>query len=687
MVDLEGLDKAPLSRSQAEALAEALAEPEGLADLRQAQRRAAAEETFPEAHTEALRRRLQRALERAGDPQGDPQPISLWQPQKTARGLVFRRPEPGPWSDHFASRREIPASKAPGIRRLCYFGESAAAGYLYAPHLTPARVLEASLATGLDEGEPPWEVIDLARTDERLGSLAETVVASLQLDPDVLVIYTGNNWTLLETPELSPYWPSIHGRQAVAAALQEGLEKSSGTSEAPSGSPYGPLLRLAQSRLAERVELAFDAISRAAAAVPVVLVLPPVNLRDWPAVQPPPWLPEVPGTSSSTSSTPPGISSYVTMACLDSPRAGDQVHGLLAAQARRLGFGLVDLPERFSRACGEGSPGRRLFLDYCHLSREGMHLAMDAVAAEVAARTGSGWEGAPAGVGSPEITPEAEATTFLGAAVHTAHRLLSDPPGAARELVGHWARRALETSPGIRAAMLSLIEARLAPGPGPLTRAQVENLASPFPLTPQHGWHWDHLDPELLRVLFELLVETAADPAELSAVGDLEGRLVRLHAVGSRPKDLSRAPYLWQPLAQLYPDAMAAPGEPRQAFLRCPWPEVSFALISDGWTDLDLELTARLGAPGRVTLHLGGEQVGAWELTETWTEVRTTLPRPARGLHRLGLRWPLPQESPRAALRKAQRALEMGYPADLHPIYGDVFSLRARKIAALTQSR
>src|SRR6185295_2422175 len=161
--------------------------------------------------------------------------------------------------------------------RVAFFGESVAAGYLYAPHLTPARVLEAQLrAAG---GEANFEVIDLARTNETLTSLAATVRASLQLLPDVLVLFIGNNWNLLETPEISPYAPSAAARQRYARALRE-------------KGVMGPV-RLAEEELRQRAETVLDFIATIAQAVriPVVLVLPEVNLADWETRQPPVWLP------------------------------------------------------------------------------------------------------------------------------------------------------------------------------------------------------------------------------------------------------------------------------------------------------------------------------------------------------------------------------------------------------------
>src|SRR4051812_23890819 len=206
-----------------------------------------------------------------------PEPISIWEPREVDGERVFVRPDPLALGDHFAAVKELRPKKSELPLRVAFFGESVAAGYLYAPHLTPARVLESQLrAAG---GENNFEVVDLARTNETLGSLAETVRTSLQIQPDVLAIFVGNNWNLLETPEVSPYAPSVPARREIAKALREkGIA--------------GPI-QLAAAHLRERAEAALETIAFIARAVqiPVVLVLPEVNLADWETRQPPVWLP------------------------------------------------------------------------------------------------------------------------------------------------------------------------------------------------------------------------------------------------------------------------------------------------------------------------------------------------------------------------------------------------------------
>src|SRR5262249_55842849 len=156
----------------------------------------------------------------------------------------------------------------------------------------------------------------------------------------------------------------------------------------------------------------------------------------------------------------------------------------------------VDLREVFREHTGEVLPGRRLFLDYCHLTSEGIRVAMAAVAAEVLNLSGMmdrsvDWQGLLPALPAAAITPEAEATARLGAAIHTAHRLR--PVTAKGAILEHWLEAALDVSPGVEAAMLDLAEARCAPGPAVLTAALRRNFASPYRLLLQHGWRWDFL--------------------------------------------------------------------------------------------------------------------------------------------------------------------------------------------------
>jgi hypothetical protein len=632
-----------------------------------------------------------------------PEPISIWAPQEDG---TWVRPDPLPLGDHYATRKVLAKKTAELPLRVAFFGESVAAGYLYAPHLTPARVLEEQLRSAI--GRDDFEVIDLARTNETLPTLAATVRASLQIQPDLLVLFVGNNWNLLETPEVSPYAPSIRARQRFAEALRDGLD-------AP--------LRLAEEELRRTAEGTFELIALIAGTVgiPVVVVVPEVNLADWETRQPVVSLPgeqvaewhrlyrealdEEPreairitdkmrkldggrcpttwrllararlalgDTEGARAACLAEVDSarYPTLAFLSAPQVTTQARDLLREACRRHDFTCVDLREVFAEHTGSALPGRRLFLDYCHLTRESIQVAMAAVTAEVLRLSGmtetdEDWRSLLARLPEPTITPEAEATARLGAAVHSAHRLLS--VGPKQEILEHWCRSALEASPGVKSAMLDLLEARSAPGPAVLTKAQQRNLASPYRLLLQHGWRWDHLDADLIEVLLRVLKRTAPS------------MLLENHGVRPEGIDLADPFYHWEPLERFYPEVMDLEDLPKRGTFRSPWPESSFCLIVGRPRKVNIELIARLSDEGEVEPVVNGTALEPLYLDDQWVKNFFTVPaallRP--GLNRLTLRWSSPELESDPFERAIER-LELGQAADLHPVFGEVFSLIAR---------
>lgn len=639
---------------------------------------------------------------------GWPRAISLWQPREVAGEQVFVRPEPGPWGDHCAIRRTLSTRKPPGVLRICFFGESAAAGYLYAPHVTPAQVLEHRLGAG---GES-FEVVDLARTNEGLGSLVATFEAALQLVPDLFVIFTGNNWNLLEIPEISSYFPSPVARRRVGQALRQGGVRA--------------VLELARRRLRSKTRAALAQIARLAvrAGVPVVLVVPEVNLADWENRQPPVWLPgdgnarwhklfaaarpaleakdwtRVLDLAGQMRALDDGLcptshrlraraleglgrlgeaceaardevaaGAYPTLCSLGSPQATGEVQEILRGAAAEHRWSVVDLPAVFAAETSGASPGNRFFLDYCHLTFEGMEIAMAAVAAQI--RNILGLARLPEGPGFA-VAAEIEATARLGAAIHGAHRLLA--VGSKPALLEPWCRGAFAASPGVAAAMLDLCAARVAPCPAVVSAAQARNFVSPYRLSLQHGWRWAWLDAELLAAL------DAALGTELPSADSL--------AVSPEGVDLTRPPFLWEPLERFYPEALELDGRNGHLAFRAPWPTSSFCLVVAEPAEIVLELTLRLPpVPGvasdrreTVSVHVGEAEVGTVEASTSWR--RHTLRLPAaclqQGLNRLTLYWPPPSDDGETALAAAARRLEDGLDADLHPVFGELASLRAR---------
>ncbi|MCP5050179.1 MAG: hypothetical protein GY940_23640 [bacterium] len=659
-------------------------------------------------------------------------PISIWQPVEREGETVFIRPDPLPLGDHYACRSVLEKKKQPGIKRIAFFGESAAAGYLYAPHLTPAKALEEQLRE--ISGPGSFEVVDFARTNETIDTMLQTVTDSLQLAPDLMVIFTGNNWNLLETPEVSPYFPSLTARQDHALALREwGIS--------------GPA-RIAGDTLAEKAEAAFARIGylTRGQGIPVILVLPEVNLRDWESCQPVMWLAgdgikqwyetyekclqfleggnytaavsgakqlleldggTCPTTQRILANACLGLGReqeshdscraeidadrYSTLCFLSAPRATTEVGRLLESSARAHGFSIVDLPAIFRQYTGSPIQGRRMFLDYCHLTKEGIKVAMAAVTGEVLRLSGEKgdkirWSELIDRLPDPVIKPEAEAVALFGAAIHTAHRHV--PTGAKEPFLEYWCREALRKSPGIESAMMDFIAAGSAPCQAVLTAAQQRNLESPYRLLNQHGRQYHFLDFDVIEALCRTL-----EPTRGPAVRDeIYRMLYSSHGIKERGRDLLfPLPYLWSPLRQFYPGVMKTRGYTPQVTYRSPWPVSDFCLVCDFSEDIVVELTLRLPLPrgvrvetgGIVVLFVNGLKLCGVSANGDWQ--RYTIPigrhllKEGMNLNRLTLRWPMPPPVGEDACKAAISRLEQGIEADLHPVFGEMFSFRAGK--------
>ena len=661
--------------------------------------------------------------EEASGQQEDPRPIRIWKPRFEDGKLLFERPRPGPFGDHYASRAKVWAEKPSAVRRICFFGESAAAGYLYAPHLTPAQALEQQLnqAGGADS----FEVVDLARSNETLGPMLAAVRDSLQLNPDILVIFSGNNWHLLETPELSPAAPSLRSRQHCALALRSaGLEG---------------LAHLARSRLERSASQALNRLAQLAdkAGIPVILVLPEVNLADWENRQPVPWLPgdatsrwyklreeaeaqlkseqweaalrtagqmqrldrglcptshrllarawiglgKLDEARKACEDEVEAAADYPLLCFLGAPQSTRQVGRILKRSGRRHSFYCVDLPGIFAEWTSSPLPDRRLFLDYCHLSKEGIRVAMSAVASQVLqleSEKAPTWHELLRQSAPPEIAPQTEAAASLGAALHSAHRLAC-PDG---QLLEHWLRQALKASPQAAQVMLDLVSARCSPCPAVLTAAQQRLADSPIPLSLQHGWQYDFLDAELLEALLKVLEDEHPELARQATE-----MLLRHLSVGPEPIELSRPPYLWNPLERFFSEVMPSQDLAGRAFYRSPWPVSRFCLLTDGQSGIRLEATLRLPAIeglaeprcGQVRLQVNGIHFASFAASPDWkchsAEVKPEQLR--KGLNKLTLHWPPLPAAGDLALQSAIARLEQGIEADLHPVFGEVFSLQA----------
>ena len=372
-----------------------------------------------------------------------------------------------------------------GKQRVVLIGESVARGFIYDPAFNPAIALEAILQSRLGENEV--EVIDLARTN--IGyEVGELAASALLLDPDLVVIFAGNNW-------------GISFPEPAEVVSMDAILRAQG---------IAGVKLLAEAQIERNARNVVNTIAGILGSrnVPLVWVIPEFNLGDWrePLTTAPylldnlnrEWTAAYGEAQNALNRGDLGRASelakrmveidggvcaagfYILAECsrqrreskalrhylelardaviwdssrLTVPRSLALVQEILRNEAGNHKTQIVDLPKLFEEHLQGGIPGRQLFLDYCHLTSEGIQIAMSAVAScalQLLKEMRVPWNALAGECILPIGEIEAEAS-FL-AAIHNAH--WSQP----YEPIHYHCLRSLHLSPHIGPLMINYIE-------------------------------------------------------------------------------------------------------------------------------------------------------------------------------------------------------------------------------------
>lgn len=629
-----------------------------------------------------------------------PGAIGIWHPRREEGGVVYHRdPERQEEWHLWADRESFPA--ASGKKRVVLLGESVARGIFYDPHHNPAKVLEEMLnEAGVPGGV---EVIDLARTSLGEGLLSELLRSCLQLRPAMIVLFAGNNWHRL--PLQGPL------QQLGAAALRTGgVPALKAATEAHIASLVETRVRRDLAALAQRL--------------PVVLMIPEFNLRDWQPVETAdvPFLAEEGALESWLEHREQGLAALEAgdfgsaeehgkaMGALDggtsplsfllqargrrqagdaeaerelleqvrdadvwspsprTPRSLKIVQEALRRGAAAAGIPAVDLPRVFAEHLGGGIPDRRLFVDYCHLNGDGMATAMAATAAVAAPLLGgpeADAESLRAGASRPEGAVESEAR--FTAAVHNAHW------GQGQEIVAFHCKKALEARPETAEAMNLFLELRGRRTPEWMAAAyeRLEELGTVslrrYVFRVQHG---KLVDRVLLAAIGEALAEAGSSTPE--AIEKARCQELGLGREGSLD--------LLDPVHRRY---WVDPGwdfSDRRFFVaRGPVSRFDFFAAEAGPAEASISLRLPEAPPGDVEIVVNGASLGHRGGEGQWSSYRLEVPALREGLNTLEVRWPRPVAADgRTKLREAADRLEAGHSYELQPTFGEIHDLKMR---------
>jgi len=599
-----------------------------------------------------------------------------------------------------------------GKKRVVFIGESVARGFLYDPLYTPAMALEHILQSRL--GKDQIEVVDLARTNLgfEVGNLA---ISALHLNPDLVIIFSGNNWD-----KSAPRSSDI---PAVDTVLRE------------QGIPG--MKNLVENELSQHVTSLVRQVSQVYknANIPLVWIIPEFNLGDWrEQTTNAPYLvedhnqrwidlrekaeqavrdgdfdrgAELAGNMVELDHACCVTPLYILAECCHgkcdlegrrrylemardaviwdtsknaAPRTYSATEKALRAEVPQNSCYLVDLPKLFKDYLQGEVPDRRLFVDYCHLTSEGIQVAMAATASNVLQALESAdipWRSLMGECVLP--SPEVEAETAFLAAVHNAHWW------QAPELVQHYCTRALESSSAIARVMTNFLDLQTRRTPMLMCRATEELAGLGSPLIQHYllRFNYQRLDTVLLEAVAVSLKKLGLDVQE---------RLLRLrcqeHSVSKRDTNLLDYYYCTEGLQQqeimwIVTHLADYLTHKSNHYYKAYWLESRFVFVGEANHAVRLQFTCRLPHPvvadNCVSLRINEIPVGQMAVGRDWETWDITVPGEViqNGTNQVVVRWPIPLPAGKKQLEQvALDLLDKMYP-EFFCVFGEIHSFTA----------
>jgi hypothetical protein len=633
--------------------------------------------------------------------------VGIWEPRSD--GGFERSPASFHQWGLWCAEPRIPAKSKK--KRVLLLGESVARGYFYDPEYTPARVLQSMLETASVAGGV--EVVDLAKSDLTLGELVELMRSALVLEPDAVVVFSGNNWFK-------------DGRQAVARSPVE----CRFAAEILRQHGVAGLKSYLEEKTAALIEEGLRQLAAAAESegLPLVLLVPEFNLGDWRdgAWGTVPWLSGnghqlwVEGLAHARDDLAAGrveeaAAQALELIALDRGVAASGL-SLLAQCRRRLGASgearellerardarmwdatlltprpsalaqdamrrlaavaegvtLIDLPRVFESRLGGELPDRRFFADYCHLTAAGIQVAM----AEAARRTAKLFGGRlpTHELASPRHAPDprVEGQARLGAAIHSAH--WSQP----YDVVHHHCVKALEASAAVADVMLHFMELQTRRA-RPWMCEATERILSLKNVALER--YMMRSETQLFDQLLLEAMTSALEQAGLKARDKLD-RLRR----AERGLAAGRATDLLDPYYATAWDERErgwARNEEDYYFYRAYAPRSEFPFVCREPAALAVTFTCRRPAAaggGPVRAEFNGHRLEDVAATARWQTWRLKVPPEIvrAGVNQLTIHWPLGTGPGEGGIERTASALERGfYPRCFLPCFGEIHTLTA----------
>jgi hypothetical protein len=605
-------------------------------------------------------------------------------------------------------------------RRVLFMGESVARGYLYDPDFTPAMALQMILDGDVGEGE--FEVIDLARTNLAY-EIKDLALAALQLEPDTAIVFAGNNWGVSS--------PTFHDIAETERALTTG--------------GMAGLKRSCDEYLSRRSRSIATDIAAAYKnrGIPLIWIVPEFNLGDWrePATN----APHLPGGSNREwlglreqaeqalregdhgtaerfaqkmvqidqgvcvtgyylladcrrlANDVDGERKYLELArdatawdssLMYTPKANRVTQDAIREVMHEYDCQTVDLPSLFKQTLNDELPGRRVFLDYCHLTSEGMQVAMG-VAASCVLRSLKGVELPWYTLAGDRIAPsrETEAEASFMAAIHNAHR------SQACDIVRYHCSRALKFSPHIADVMLNYIDLQTS-NSVPARMSEAEDHILRLGSSLLHRYIFRINEKRLDKLLLGAIVE-ALEEVGIEARDHLAQLRREEHSVRQRDVDLLDYFYCSSADQAQELEGLVGPNSRTgfdRHYYRAFSPRSKFVFVGEAGYGVTFLITCRLPQPispvQKVSIDLNGKNEVEFDVSSQWTtwEIDVSEQDILEGLNELTVHWPIPAFHSDESLSKATKALTQHKLPNFYPVFGEIHSFTAASAARVAES-
>ncbi|CDL84613.1 hypothetical protein [Xenorhabdus szentirmaii] len=644
--------------------------------------------------------------------------IGTWHPTKIDDEVIFIRRNQSDSIFWESSQQQLTVNKKKGVKRVCFIGESAALGMFFTPNITPTKTLSYLLNQYSDI---EWEVIDLARSCMNAGGLLDTCKASLQLQPDYVIILAGNNWF---SDVLFEHNAPLERRKNYADVL---------ANSGPSGiaAKYKEKLENNAKILINKI----DAISRKSNAK-FIFALPASNYTDWERKTPLHWLGngktaewyelyrnasqfimngqyiealelglnmvEIDGGVSATSNRIVANSLIAlnrieeAKSYLDAECSYALMHDLVTSFPSTPSFvkecitqqdvdiNVIDLEYYFSKYLGSNMLGDSFFVDYCHMTPEGFKVAMSPIAERLIChekdKPDISWEVMAKKNIESEVSAYQLAVSYFYIALYNSHMNRPVNEIAERERIVKLFEKPVQYSEEILDVMELYVKARSCEkGAGfGLSRAgqkllELVNSPLDFPVAQSSPGS----DEQTIDAICEIFDKYSRD-----------GKILKEYYQKSYINQLKYSVDLTEPQyiekvgsiirVSKDPEANTRRSIP---YFKSWWPTSSFTLITSGNHDLNIEMTSRVKKyieKNKVRVSINNKLIKDVELSSEWSCHKLIVPSnfTKPGFNKITLEWPkLEQDEENEVLNISSR-YNKGLKTEIFPIFGELFYLK-----------